>query len=52
MVFEAMEGFAEYASAVEYLYRIADEYGEDEEFADGIRYAADALKEFFDDQLY
>lgn len=46
-----MDGNTKYAAAIEYLYREADGYTDEEEFAAGIRYAADILKEFddFDD---
>lgn len=47
-----MDGNTKYAAAIEYLYREADGYTDEEEFAAGIRYAADILKEFGDDESY
>lgn len=47
-----MDGNTKYAAAIEYLYREADGYTDEEEFAAGIRYAADVLKEFCDDESY
>ena len=52
MVTREMDGNTRYAEAIDYLYREADGYTDDEEFAAGIRYAADILKEFCDDESY
>ena len=52
MVTQEMDGNTKYAEAIDYLYREADGYTDEEEFAAGIRYAADVLKEFCDDESY
>lgn len=52
MVTQEMDGNTKYAEAIDYLYREADGYTDEEEFAAGIRYAADILKEFGDDESY
>lgn len=52
MVTREMDGNTKYAEAIDYLYREADGYTDEEEFAAGIRYAADILKEFCDDESY